>query len=119
MLDKYNIPKNSTLFIYGGNLGKPQGIDFLLEVADNFYKVENAHLLIVGSGTEFDKIQTHIKNNQPENVSLFETLPKDEYDKLINSADVGLIFLDRRFTIPNFHQDLLHTWRIHYLFSCN
>ena len=102
VLDKYNIPKDSTLFIYGGNLGKPQGIDFLLEVADNFHKVENGFLLIVGNGTEFDRIQTHIENNQPENVSLFERLPKEEYDKLINSADVGLIFLDRRFTIPNF-----------------
>ncbi len=102
VLDKYNIPKDSTLFIYGGNLGKPQGIDFLLEVADNFHKAENAHLLIVGSGTEFDRIKNYIETNQPKNVSLFKRLPKDEYDKLINSADVGLIFLDRRFTIPNF-----------------
>lgn len=102
VLEKYNIPKDSTLFIYGGNLGKPQGIDFLLEVVDDFHKVENACLLIVGNGTEFNRIQAHIENNQPENVSLFERLPKDEYDKLINSADVGLIFLDRRFTIPNF-----------------
>ena len=102
VLDKYNIPKDSTLFIYGGNLGKPQGIDFLLEVADNFHKAENAHLLIVGSGTEFDRIKNYIETNQPKNVSLFKKLPKDEYDNLINSADVGLIFLDRRFTIPNF-----------------
>ena len=33
---------------------------------------------------------------------MFKRLPKEEYDKLVKLADVGLIFLDRRFTIPNF-----------------
>lgn len=102
ILKKYNIPENAILFVYGGNLGKPQGIDFLLEVVDNFYLVENSYLLIVGSGTEFDRIKAHIENNKPKNVSLLNKLPKEEYDELIKSADVGLIFLDRRFTIPNF-----------------
>lgn len=102
VLDKYNIPKDSTLFIYGGNLGKPQGIDFLLQIIDNFCKVEKGHLLIVGDGTEYNKIKEHIEKNKPKKVSLFKRLPKKEYDKLVNSTDVGLIFLDRRFTIPNF-----------------
>jgi glycosyltransferase involved in cell wall biosynthesis len=34
-------------------------------------------------------------------------LPKAEYDKLIRTADVGLIFLDPRFTIPNYPSRLL------------
>lgn len=102
ILKKYNISIDSTLFVYGGNLGKPQGIDFLLEVADNFHKVEKGHLLIVGSGTEYDKIKEHIDNTKPQKVSIYKRLPKEEYDKLIGSADVGLIFLDKRFTIPNF-----------------
>lgn len=102
ILKRYNITPNSILFIYGGNLGKPQGINFLIEVADNFYKVENSHLLIVGSGTEYNKIKEYMDNKRPSKVSIFEKLPKEEYDKLIIMADVGLIFLDRRFTIPNF-----------------
>ncbi len=102
ILKKYNIPENSVLFVYGGNLGKPQGINFLLEVADNFYKVENGYLLIVGSGTEYNRIQKHIVERKTKNCTLLNILPKKEYDQLINNADVGLIFLDNRFTIPNF-----------------
>ncbi len=34
-------------------------------------------------------------------------LPKADYDKLVRLCDVGLIFLDRRFTIPNFPSRLL------------
>lgn len=102
LLKKYKIPNDSTLFVYGGNLGKPQGIDFLLEVTEHFKQVENGHLLIVGSGTEFEKIQRHLESSKNKNISLFKTLPKKDYDRLLEVADVGLIFLDRRFTIPNF-----------------
>ena len=28
---KYGIPLDKTVFVYGGNLGKPQGIPFLVE----------------------------------------------------------------------------------------
>lgn len=102
ILKKYKIPEKAVLFVYGGNLGKPQGIDFLLEVADNFHKVENGFFLIVGSGTEYRRIQNHFEENNPKNCALYSFLPKNEYDQLINNADVGLIFLDKRFTIPNF-----------------
>ena len=36
-----------------------------------------------------------------------EGLPKEEYDQLVRSCDVGLIFLDHRFTIPNYPSRLL------------
>ena len=38
---------------------------------------------------------------------LMEHLPKNEYDRMIACCDVGLIFLDHRFTIPNFPSRLL------------
>jgi len=34
-------------------------------------------------------------------------LPKEDYDRMIASCDIGLIFLDHRFTIPNFPSRLL------------
>ena len=46
-------------------------------------------------------------SNQLKNAKLMAGLPKDEYDKFIRSCDVGLIFLDPRFTIPNYPSRLL------------
>ena len=40
-------------------------------------------------------------------MKLLALLPKDEYDKMIACCDGGLIFLDHRFTIPNFPSRLL------------
>ena len=44
---------------------------------------------------------------QPNNVKLMKRLPKDDYDRMIAACDVGMIFLDHRFTIPNFPSRLL------------
>lgn len=105
--DKYNIPKNKKVFIYGGNLGKPQGIDFFIECIQKNEKNHNSFFVIVGSGTEYYKLKTYFENNNITNSVLLNQLPKNEYELLANSSDVGMIFLDKRFTIPNFPSRLL------------
>lgn len=107
LLAKFGIPTDKTLFIYGGNLGKPQGIYFLLDVVNTNEKNHNSHIVIVGSGTEYSRIQQWFEENKPKNATLLSALPKDEYDKLIRACQIGLIFLDPRFTIPNFPSRLL------------
>ena len=48
-----------------------------------------------------------METEKPSHVKLFGFIPKAEYDKMIACCDVGLIFLDYRFTIPNFPSRLL------------
>jgi len=50
--NKYNIPLDKTIFIYGGNLGKPQGIDFLIECLKASKTNDQVYFVIAGSGTE-------------------------------------------------------------------
>lgn len=104
---KFNLPLNKIILIYGGNLGKPQGIPFLLECLKANSNHDKCHLVVIGSGTEYDKLETWIKSSNSSSVSLFNSLPKKEYDELANACDVGLIFLDYRFTIPNYPSRLL------------
>lgn len=106
-LHHYGIPTDRTIFIYGGNLGRPQGIGFLVDALDANSQREDCHFLIIGDGTEYDKIEAWIKESKPANVTLIKRLPKDEYDELASYCDVGLICLDHRFTIPNFPSRLL------------
>jgi len=103
----YNIPSEATLFIYGGNLGKPQGLDFLLRVLESNNGKTDRFFMIIGSGTEFTKIKNRFDVNRPSNALLLSELPKEEYDKVVQTGDVGLIFLDPRFTIPNYPSRLL------------
>lgn len=104
---RYNIPIEKIVFIYGGNLGKPQGINFLIECIRANENNLKSFFLIVGSGTEFDKLQKYFEKEKPKNSILLKKLPKSDYEVLAYSCDVGLIFLDNRFTIPNFPSRLL------------
>jgi glycosyltransferase involved in cell wall biosynthesis len=103
---KYKLPVDKKIFVYGGNLGKPQGVDFLLETIV-LAKDKNIFFLIVGSGTEYGRIQKWFAENRPSNALLLAGLPKQEYDLILNSCDVGMIFLHKDFTIPNFPSRLL------------
>lgn len=107
ILLKYGLPLDKTLFVYGGNLGKPQGIDFLLDVVKANENRKNSYILIVGGGTEFPRMETWFKQNSPKNATLLSLLPTEDYNLLARACDVGLIFLDKRFTIPNFPSRLL------------
>ena len=104
---KYNLPLSVPIFIYGGNLGKPQGIEFLLAVLSDNRDRNDLFFLIVGSGTEFDKLKKWFDDYSPKNSLLLNGIPKADYDLILQASDVGLIFLDKRFTIPNFPSRLL------------
>lgn len=104
---KYKIPENAVVCVYGGNLGKPQGISFLLEVLRVAKNDKRVFFIIVGNGTEYKKIQKWFDTHSPENSLLFSFLPKRDFDSLLSIADIGMIFLDPRFTIPNFPSRLL------------
>lgn len=104
---KYGVPVDKKIFVYGGNLGKPQGINFVLECISKCKDIEEAFFLIVGGGAESGKVARYINEKNVKNAMLIGTLPKADYQLLANSCDVGLVFLDYRFTIPNFPSRLL------------
>lgn len=105
--NEYNLPHDKTIFIYGGNIGKPQGIDFLIKCLDKNEYNAKSYILIVGSGTEYPKLEKYFDNLKPVNSKLIANVEKEKYELLVNACDVGLIFLDSRFTIPNFPSRLL------------
>ena len=105
--EKYGIPQDKTVFVYGGNLGRPQGIPFLIDCLRAQKANEAAFFLIVGAGTEYARLEAFLADEGLANVALFKHLPKEDYDALVAACDVGMIFLDHRFTIPNFPSRLL------------
>lgn len=105
--EKYGLPTDKPIFIYGGNMGKPQGIPFLVECMRAVKDREDCHFVIVGDGTEYPKLEAFVNECRPKAVSVFRSLPKEDYDQLADACDVGLIFLDYRFTIPNYPSRLL------------
>lgn len=104
---RYGIPLDKKVFVYGGNLGKPQGISFLIKCLKSQMKNQKVYFLIIGDGTEYGKIEQFFNEQKPQNMKLMKRLPKEDYDRMVAACDVGMIFLDHRFTIPNFPSRLL------------
>jgi len=107
---KYILPTDKPIFIYGGNLGKPQGIDYLIKCLDANKNRKDCYFVVIGNGTEYGKLQVwydNLNHDDNLNVKLMQRLPKEDYDMLVKYCDVGLVFLDHRFTIPNYPSRLL------------
>lgn len=106
---KYQLPTDRPIFIYGGNLGKPQGIDYLIKCLEANKERKDCYFVVVGNGTEYPRLLAwyNLNINDNLNVKLMQRLPKEDYDMLVRYCDVGLIFLDHRFTIPNYPSRLL------------
>lgn len=107
VLVKYGIPTDKPIFIYGGNLGVPQGIPFLMQCLEANADRGDCHFVVVGTGTYYQMLADWFVSRRPKAVTVMKGLPKEDYDRLVQACQVGLIFLDYRFTIPNFPSRLL------------
>jgi len=104
---KFGIPLDVRAFVYGGNLGIPQGIPFIIDCLKINANRDDRYFVICGEGTEFFKLTEFMKEVKPNNILILNGMPRAEYELFIKAFDIGLIFLDHRFTIPNFPSRLL------------
>ncbi len=63
--------------------------------------------VIIGGGTEFESLKKYLDVNSIQNVRLIKSLPKEKYQEILSCMDVGMIFLNHKFTIPNFPSRVL------------
>jgi glycosyltransferase involved in cell wall biosynthesis len=105
--EKYNLPTDKVIMIFGGNLGRPQGLDFLLDCIIKTSQIDKFYYLIIGAGTEYSRIKKFFLDEKPTNALLLNHVEKNDYLKLEMACDIGLIFLNKRFTIPNYPSKIL------------
>ena len=122
VLQKHGLPTDKVIFIYGGNLGKPQGLDFLLEcIKRNEEGDGKACFVVIGNGTELEKVRAFFADNNIKNSILKGRISSNDFDELCMASDVGLVLLAREFTVPNYPSRVLSYMqaRIPILFAGN
>ena len=105
--EKYKLPADKNIFVYGGNIGRPQGVDHIIACMKAIAHKEDCFFVICGNGTEYKKLEAYVQESKQTNLLLLPGLPRKEYEEFVGCCDAGLIFLDHRFTIPNFPSRLL------------
>ncbi len=104
---KYNIPERACVFLFGGNMGKPQYVDILIHAIKKCKDDENIFFIFVGRGTERHRIEQAIELDSITNAKVLDNLPRDAYEQITKECNVGIISLDPRFTIPNYPSRIL------------
>lgn len=104
---KFGVPKDAVIFCISGNLGLGHGLKFLVQMIKALHDYKKAFFLISGSGTQFKTVEKFFLNEKPGNARLFKYLPQDEYEQLTSICDVGMIFLDRKYSYPQFPSRIL------------
>lgn len=107
MREQFGIPKESCVFLFGGNMGRPQYIDLLCKVIDGCKNEQDMFFLFIGRGTDRHKLEQTIKEKDINNALVIENLPRTEYEQITKECDIGLIVLDPRFSIPNYPSRIL------------
>jgi glycosyltransferase involved in cell wall biosynthesis len=103
---KYGIPVDKIAFIYGGTLGVGQNVPHIVECL-KACKDLNCHFVISGKGVQYEFLEQYRDEEKPENLTLINGLPKAEYDKLMQSCDVGMVFLRYTAKTPNIPSRIL------------
>ena len=98
-----------TLF-FGGNMGKPQAVEFLLKGIKRASETEELKCVtffFIGDGSESSLIEEFIESEKPGNLTFEHSLPRLEYEEKLKNADVGIVSLSDKFTIPNYPSRVL------------
>lgn len=103
----YGIPEDAVVFLFGGNLGRPQALDFLTETMISLKEEKKIFFALVGRGSEKAKAKSRLEKAGYQNYRMIENLPREKYEAFVRECDVGLILLDYRFTIPNYPSRIL------------
>lgn len=100
---QFGYTNEDIISIFGGNMGAPQHLENILELAKQAQvKFANAKFLFIGQGTETKHLIALANNLNLTNVKFIHQLPRDDYENITVAADIGMVSLDQRFTVPNF-----------------
>lgn len=93
--------ENKFVVIFGGNIGLPQKMENIVHLAIACKDLEDVIFLIMGKGNERQNLEKLVASKNVENLQLRAGLPQNEYMLWVQMADIGLISLSEKFTIPN------------------
>ena len=97
LFKKYNIPLNTFVVCYAGNIGYLQDVKTML-LAANELRDFDIIFVIIGNGAQEDSIRDLIVNLKLENVRMFPSEPIENVSYVYSLGDIGLVLLNENIT---------------------
>ena len=93
--------KGKTVFVYAGNMGRAQGMDCMIELAEALAAHDDVVFLFMGRGSEVPRLRQLVQDRTLDNVVFHDEVEPCEVPGVLRHCDVGLLALDTRHTTHN------------------
>lgn len=84
------------VFVYAGNMGIAQGMDILLDLAEQLSSRIDVGFLFVGRGSDAARLKNSAKDRKLDNVLFYDEIHPDEIPDLYAQCSAGIVALDPR-----------------------
>lgn len=95
----YNL-EGKFIVLFGGTIGYAQKVENIVFLAKHYSCNDNIVFVVIGNGVKKEFLVDSVKKESLKNVIFIDTLPREQYLAFTKSADIGLITIDERFTVP-------------------
>jgi glycosyltransferase involved in cell wall biosynthesis len=92
--------ENKFIFLHAGIMGPAQGLELIMRAAEEIKVISDICFLMVGDGSEKNKLQRMAGDARLDNVIFKTFVSKEEYPYLAKDVDVGIAFLSDRNKTP-------------------
>jgi glycosyltransferase involved in cell wall biosynthesis len=84
------------VFVYAGNMGVAQGMDIVLDLAEQLQNRADVGFLLVGRGSDAARLKALAKDRKLDNVLFCDEIHPDEIPDLYVQCSAGIVALDSR-----------------------
>lgn len=88
---EFELSKDRFHIVYAGNLGKVQGVEVILEAAEQLLYNKQIHFVIFGNGSEENKLKSIAEKKKLDNVSIFPLQSSDRISEVYSLGDICII----------------------------
>lgn len=94
--------ENDIIFCYGGAHSIVQELDNILELAKYFLQDKKIKFIFIGKGNDKERIKKIAEDDKITNIKFLDFIPRDKYEEVIGSLDIGIVSLSSKLTVPSF-----------------
>ena len=92
---RHSLPLGAFILCYSGNLGRKQGLELLIDAAEQLAvsgrSPEEITFLVVGEGAMRDELVRDVARRKLRNVCFLSLLPEKEYQLMLRAVDLHVI----------------------------
>lgn len=96
---KYDL-EGKFIAIFGGTIGNAQAVWNIATLAKMNLDKKDVVFLVVGRGVKKPLLEDMAKRDNLTNMRFMEYMPREDYERILELADVGLISIDEKYKVP-------------------